>query len=651
MPANNDKPTGNSDLGVENAYKFFSQAPVIIGFFRGENYTVEFANDGLLRIWKSDNSIYGKSVFSVFPELETQGFRHLLDNVRASGKSFTGFEYPITFERGDLKEIYYFDFVYQPYHEGNEITGVIAVGHDVTEKINAKRLVERGERKWKQLANSLPVMVWTADEKGSVDFFNELWYETTGQTREESMGFGWTAAIHQEDIDRCLSAWNYALTHRTLYELEARYRQKDGTYGWVLARGIPVFEDDTVVSWYGTCTDISSQKSLERELKSLVKGRTEQVAEKDNLLNSILENSSNGISVSRLIFDHSRRPIDAQTILANNAAVKYIGLPKEEYLSKPATYFDPNIIASPYGQACINTLQTGEPFIMRYFLDFSQRWLELTVSKMDDSHLIHHFTDVTTIREAELKLEKTLEDLRYSNANLEAFAYAASHDLKEPIRKAQYFVSRLREELKHSLNVEQVALFERLEKSQLRMKKLIEDLLEYSQAAKGEADLVNIDLNEEIRMVLEDLELEVQRKAADLDISKLPTIFGNKRQIHQLFQNLIGNALKYSKLNVPSKISIKFRTVKGSDFRDKVSVDSLDKLFHLVSVADNGIGFDQIYAENIFKVFTRLHSEEEYRGSGIGLSIVKKVVESHNGFVWAESELQRGAVFNILFPA
>ena len=172
----NDYPAGREEPEMKNAYQFFSQAPVIIGFVRGENYVIEFANDELLKVWKVDRSVYGRSLFSVFPELESQGFKHLLDTVRTSGNPFTAYEYPISFDRDDAQIIYYFDFIYQPFYEGDQITGVIAVGHDVTEKLYAKRFAERGDRKWKQLADSLPVIIWTADEKGSLDFFNELWY-------------------------------------------------------------------------------------------------------------------------------------------------------------------------------------------------------------------------------------------------------------------------------------------------------------------------------------------------------------------------------------------------------------------------------------------------------------------------------------------
>ena len=646
----NDKSNSDKPSSIEGVYKFFDQAPVIIGFVRGEDYVVEFANEGLLRVWKVDQSIFGKSLFSVFPELEVQGFRHLLDNVRTSGNPFTAYEYPITFDRPGVKDTYYFDFIYQPFYENKQITGVIAVGHDVTEKVLAKKSVEREEKKWKQLANTLPVIVWTADDKGNADFFNDLWYETTGMTPEETLGLGWTKAIHPDDLNRCLETWNDALTNRTFYEIEARYRKRDGSFHWVLARGVPIIENDVVTSWYGTSTDITGQKNVEKQLGELVKGRTQEVEQKTGLLDSILKNSTNGISVSEMIFDSNGNVVDAQTILANDAAVKYIGLPKEDYLSRRATYFDPNIIASDYGQACINTLRTGEPFIMRYFLDFTKRWLELTVSKMDERHLIHHFTDVTAIREAELKLERTLDELKYSNANLEEFAYAASHDLKEPIRKSLHYVYRIREELKSKLTDDQKVLFDRLENSQVRMRKLIEDLLEYSQAAKGAADKEEIDLNEEIKLVLEDLELEIQNKSARIEVERLPKIFGSRRQFHQLFQNLIGNALKYNKENTVPQIRISSSIVTGKDARGDIALELREVKIHLIKVSDNGIGFEQIYADKIFKVFTRLHTNERYRGSGIGLSIVKKVVESHNGVVWAESEPSKGAGFYILLP-
>ena len=588
---------------MNNAYRVFEQAPVIIGFVRGQNYVIEFANDALLAVWKVGADVHGKSLFEVFPELEGQGFRKLLDDVRLTGIPFTAYEHPIVFERNGSSETAYFDFIYKPYVENNDIVGVIAVGYDVTDKILAKRTVERGERKWKQLADSMPVVVWTANEKGEVDFFNKLWYTVTGLTEEETLGRGWATVLHPDDLARCLKTWEEAVENQTFYQMEARLRTKDGSYIWVLGLGVPVVEENVIVSWYGTNTDITEHKTIENQLEDVARDSAKEVQEKTALLNNILKNSTNGISVSRLIRNEAGEVVDAQTIMANDSAVKYIGLPKELYLTKPASFFDPNIIASPYGQACVNTLRTGEPFIMRYFLDFSKRWLELTVSKMDDSHLIHHFTDVTSIREAELKLEKTLEELRYSNANLEAFAYAASHDLKEPIRKAQYFTNRLREMVKSKLQDDELALFDRLQNAHSRMYKLIEDLLEFSQADKGTTENESIDLNEVIANVLEDLELEIQNKEAKLNVSKLPQVRGNKRQVHQMFQNLISNALKYVKDSSAPEVDVRSTALKGREVNYPIPGELRDGDFHLIQVADNGIGFEQKHADNIFKLF------------------------------------------------
>ena len=193
-------------------------------------------------------------------------------------------------------------------------------------------------------------------------------------------------------------------------------------------------------------------------------------------------------------------------------------------------------------------------------------------------------------------------------------------------------------------------LFQRLDKSAARMEKLIDDLLEYSQAAKGASSVEAVDLNQLTQGVLEDLELEIQNKQATVTTMPLPVIQGNTRQLQQLFQNLISNALKYGKASVPPVVNIRYKTVTGKDALPELTGEEAGQFYHLIEVSDNGIGFDQHDAERIFNLFTRLRSDVEYRGSGVGLSIVKKVVESHHGFIRARSEIGKGAVFSILLP-
>jgi PAS domain S-box-containing protein len=253
------------------------------------------------------------------------------------------------------------------------------------------------------------------------------------------------------------------------------------------------------------------------------------------------------------------------------------------------------------------------------------------------------------LAQANEALVKNNQELKHLNTNLEEFAYAASHDMKEPVRKIHFFSDRLKGELADKLSENQRRLFERLEDASRRMGTLIDDLLAYSQATRGVAKLEEVDLNRRMQRVLEDLDLEVQQKGAVITIDPLPQVQGNKRQLQQMLQNLLSNALKYSKKDTAPRIHIASRTIKAAEARPSLPVNP-EATYHLLEVSDNGIGFEQSDTERIFNVFTRLHGNAEYKGTGVGLSIVRKVVENHNGFVWAESTLGEGATFKVLLP-
>jgi signal transduction histidine kinase len=399
--------------------------------------------------------------------------------------------------------------------------------------------------------------------------------------------------------------------------------------------------------------DVTREHDIIRQLEkgaAQLEAQAALLREQKNLLDNILENSSNGISVSQVFRDWNGKVVDALTILANDAAVKYIGFPKDIYLSKRATEIEPGVIGSPYYQACIDTLETGEPFVMQYRMEATSRWLELTVSKMDNDHLIQVFTDITPVKEVQLQVERYVEELKRSNQNLEEFAYAASHDLKEPIRKIHFFSERLREELKDGLTENQKSLFGKMEHASRRMEILINDLLAYSQVSRDGTAKEEIDLNAKLQTVLDDLELEVAQKKAEIKVDHLPVVKGNRRQLQQLFQNLVSNALKYTRPGYAPRVHISSKKVKAAEVRQHIPAGPGDSLYHFIEVRDNGIGFEQKEAERIFNVFTRLHGNSEYRGSGVGLSIAQKVVANHQGYIWAESEPGKGASFKILLP-
>jgi light-regulated signal transduction histidine kinase (bacteriophytochrome) len=232
------------------------------------------------------------------------------------------------------------------------------------------------------------------------------------------------------------------------------------------------------------------------------------------------------------------------------------------------------------------------------------------------------------------------KELQRSNANLEEFAHAASHDLKEPVRKIHFFTNQLKQQLNSHLKEGELRSFSRIENASERMRNLIDDLLLYSHVSQRPHDKESIDLNLKVQNALEDLELDIEEKKAVIHVEKLPVVKGYRRQLQQLFQNLISNALKYSKTDVPPRIEISAGNVAEDG-----------ALFHLIAIKDNGIGFEPEYADKIFQMFTRLHGRTEYSGTGVGLSIVKKVVENHNGFIQVESTPGKGSTFNIYLPA
>jgi PAS domain S-box-containing protein len=375
-----------------------------------------------------------------------------------------------------------------------------------------------------------------------------------------------------------------------------------------------------------------------------------QLEQQRTLLGNILAHSANGISVTEIIRNDEGMVVDGRTLLANDAAVQFVGIPKEIYLTKTATEIEPNILQSDYFQLCLKTLDTGQAQFVRYFVEYSKRWIEITVSKLDNDHLITIFTDVTKTQETELQQTQLIEELRRSNESLEDFSYAASHDLKEPIRKIQVFTTLLREKMQDHPKEDEKRLLERISNAADRMRLLVDDLLEYSHVSFNPAQNEEIDLNEKIALILADLDMQVKEKNASVNVAPLPTIHGFRRQIQQLFQNLISNSLKYSKPGVDPVIDISSKEVKGSESGFKVGMADQEKLFYQIELKDNGIGFEPQSAEKIFGMFQRLHGNNEFSGTGIGLAIAKKVVENHHCYIKAEGEEGKGATFRLLLP-
>jgi PAS domain S-box-containing protein len=636
----------------KNFRNIINTAPVAMLIFKGEDLIFDTVNQSMLALIDKTSEIIGKPLLNVLPELKGQPVIDIFRRVYKTGEPYFDYERLVPLMRDALMEERYFKLAFTPVQENGGNVGIMVVATEVTEQVLARMKVEESNKEFKFVTDFMPQIIWSTKADGYHEFYNKRWYDYTGLTYEQSKDTGWNAVLHPDDQEKAWEVWRHSLKTGDPYEIEYRFKRFDGQYRWFLGRALPLKDDGgNIYKWYGTCTDIDDQKKNTDLLEERVVERTRDLESQKSLLDNILTNSSNGISVSEMIRDEEGRVYDARTILANESAVKYVGIPKDIYLNQRARDLDPDIFSSPYGRACLNTLASGEPTIIQHHLGAINKWLELTISRMDENHLIHIFTDVTVNKQSQLELERTIQELKRSNANLEDFAYAASHDLKEPIRKIRTFSERLKNNLGVRLLEKDQHYFQRMEKATERMQLLINDLLEFSHTSNGNTNFEEINLDKKVALVLEDLEVIVAEKNARVIVGPLPVITGHRRQIQQVFQNLITNALKFSRPDIRPEIHITSSVVKGEDIQgDDLHNVSPEKLYNLLKVSDNGIGFEQAYADKIFKMFQRLHGKAEYEGTGIGLAIVRKVIENHKGFIKAESEPGQGATFKIFLP-
>ena len=255
--------------------------------------------------------------------------------------------------------------------------------------------------------------------------------------------------------------------------------------------------------------------------------------------------------------------------------------------------------------------------------------------------------DLTDKKMAEEKLIAYTAELERQNSELEQFAYVASHDLQEPLRKIQTFAGLIQENFDDREFVKKY--FEKLDVSAKRMAELVKSLLHYSRLSnyKDPVRPARVDLNEIVEEVKQDFELLIEEKGAVVKSGTLPKINGNHIQLGQLFSNLISNSLKFSQEKPVIKINAE--TILREDIAEAPETFK-NAEYHVISFEDNGIGFEQKYDTIIFSLFQRLHGKQDYAGTGIGLALCKKIVENHGGMIKASSEKDKGAKFEVFLP-
>jgi signal transduction histidine kinase len=409
----------------------------------------------------------------------------------------------------------------------------------------------------------------------------------------------------------------------------------------------PVYNDEGNINGvFVTCTETTAHVLDRKKIEDIVAQRTRELEEtheallrSNNYLQQLINLSQEPMQV--LVPERENGEIiDFRYKLTNQAYANYAHTTPQALHDRKVGEVFPGYFETSSFTNVARTFETGrdDNWEIHYNADGLDVYNMMNAVKLNDEVIVH-FTDFTRLKHLQLELLDKIRELERSNEQLEEFAHVASHDLKEPIRKVQFFITRLKKELGTKLTDGEQELFSRIESANVRMGMLVDDLLTYSQLRTLPGEKEQVDLDPLLRQILEDLALEVQDKNATVRMVDLPTVQGYRRQLQQLFQNLLSNALKYTNPGQPVEIDISC---------SKVLENGID--YYQVQVKDNGIGFEQEYAERIFQLFTRLHGKHEYAGTGIGLSIVKKVVENHQGKIRAESKPGEGSVFTVLLP-
>ncbi|GAA4334772.1 hypothetical protein GCM10023184_29090 [Flaviaesturariibacter amylovorans] len=537
--------------------------------------------------------------------------------------------------------------------------GILGFGFDITERKKSEEALKASEDLFRSFGDNIHNLAWIADGEGWIYWYNQRWYDYTGTDYDEMQGWGWEKVHHPDHIERVLTFVREAWKKGEPWELTFPLRSAGGDYQWFLTRAVPILDEKGAVGrWIGTNTNIHEQKLLSDQLEELVLERTLELSQSKAFLQSVLNSAQTTITTFEAVREADGRISDFRLTYVNSDIIDDRGQPTGNLVGKTCREVFPHIFSSGEFARFVSCVETGQ--VVQYETRYERAgngttWYYVSLAKMGDG-LTATSLNMTKEKEATEQLSvlnRELDDrnrqLQRSNEDLQQFAHVASHDLKEPVRKIRTFSSRLKDEFGSLLPEKGRSYLSRIEKGADRMYDMIDGVLLYSSLDALQQTKEEVSLRDVLDTIQSDLEIVIAEKGASIEVGSLPTVEGVPILIYQLFYNLVNNALKFAKEDRALRIRVHSQESTVQQTESSGS-NSAGKRFTEVMVQDNGIGFAQEAAERIFQTFTRLHAKDRYEGTGLGLSLCRKIAERHGGTIRAEGKPGVGATFYVVLP-
>jgi PAS domain S-box-containing protein len=506
----------------------------------------------------------------------------------------------------------------------------IAINKDITKRKNVEAEIKLLSKRLQLATRSAGMGIWDWNIETDHLIWDQGMYSLYKIDNElfASVYREWISRIHPDDQERVHNEIQMAVTGKKLYDTEFRIVWPDQSVRYIQATGITESDvDGNTQRMIGANWDVTSQKEKERHLK---------------LLESVITNTTDAVVITEA------EPFDLpgpRIVYVNEAFTKMTGYSPEEVINK-----SPRILQGPKTDKeelkrlseAIRKWQPCEITIINYKKNGEEFWINFSVSPVANeigwyTHWIAIERDVTEQKLVEIQLKKLNNDLKkqakelaLSNSELEQFAYVASHDLQEPLRMVTSFLTLLEKKYGDVIDENGKKYIAFAVDGAKRMRQIILDLLEFSRVGTTDDDKEKIDLNELLNEIKILFRKNIEEQKAVIKTDSLPILYTHLSPLRQVFQNLIGNALKYSGKETQPQIHITVKELKDH---------------WQFAVIDNGIGIEKAYFDKIFIIFQRLHKKDEYSGTGMGLAITKKIIERFGGKIWVESEVGKGSTF------